>query len=467
MNNILRTLEINGFIVMGTIWTPDLTAFSGPKYQRLVSAIEQGILQEDLPHGCKLPPQRRLADALGITIGTVTRAYALAEQRGYVEARIGDGTYVNASPVPELGHAQLNMATCQQPLTDQISTLSDCLSQLAKDPAKLSQLLGYRASPLDQHQQVFHQWLNQRGIEQSVEQLVFTHGGQQAIFACLNALLSKGDVLLHEQYSYPGVRICAKQLGVNSIGVPLTTDGLELARFEALVQIHQPKLVYLTLNNQNPTCIQYSDEQRLKLLELAQQYQFYIIEDDVNYCLPEEWHTPLWQLAKDLDIPRVIYISSLSKLFSGGLRQGFMLVPEALIAPIRLAIHSQCWMVSPLNVEIACLLIKKGQITANRDAIVRQRQNLCIAMGQRLGLAQRWRGLNGWLQLPEDLKAHHLVTALAAKGVLIRNGDDFNCHDNFIRLSLGGAENEAQFQHALDCIESTCQTLMQNAYSVV
>ncbi|HCE49864.1 MAG TPA: PLP-dependent aminotransferase family protein, partial [Shewanella baltica] len=159
---------------MGTIWTPDLTAFSGPKYQRLVSAIEQGILQKVLTQGSKLPPQRRLADALGITIGTVTRAYALAEQRGYVEARVGDGTYVNASPVPEIGKVQLNMATCQQPLTDQISTLSDCLSQLAKDPTKLSQLLGYRASPLDQHQQVFHQWLNQRGIQQTPEQLIFT-----------------------------------------------------------------------------------------------------------------------------------------------------------------------------------------------------------------------------------------------------------------------------------------------------
>lgn len=107
-----------------------------------------------------------------MTIGTVTRAYALAEQRGYVEARIGDGTYVNASPVPELSNLQLNMATCQQPLTDQISTLSDCLSQLAKDPAKLSQLLGYRANPLDQHQQVFHHWLLQRGIEQQPEQLI-------------------------------------------------------------------------------------------------------------------------------------------------------------------------------------------------------------------------------------------------------------------------------------------------------
>ncbi|HAY96218.1 aminotransferase class I/II-fold pyridoxal phosphate-dependent enzyme, partial [Shewanella sp.] len=182
---------------------------------------------------------------------------------------------------------------------------------------------------------------------------------------------------------------------------------------------------------------------------------------------PEEWHSPLWQLAKQLAIPRVIYISSLSKLFSGGLRQGFILVPAPLIAQVRLAIHSQCWMVSPLNIEIACQLIKKGHITAERDTLVRQRQCHCIAMGERQGLTQTWRGLNGWIQLPEDIKAHHLVTALAAKGILVRNGDDFNCHDNFIRLSLGGAENDAQFQHAIECIEATIHSLVQNAYSVV
>lgn len=452
---------------MGTIWTPVLADFNGPKYQRLVSAIEHAILNKTLPHATKLPPQRRLADALGITIGTVTRAYALAEQRGYVEARVGDGTYVNATPVPEQGNLQLNMATCQQPLTDQISTLSDCLSQLAKDPTKLSQLLGYRASPLDRHQQVFHHWLMQRGIEQAPEQLIFSHGGQQAIFTCLSALLSSTDVLLHEQYSYPGVRICAKQLGITSIGVPLTNEGLDLERFEVLLQNHRPKLVYLTLNNQNPTCIQYSEPQRHKILALAEQYQFYIIEDDVNYCLPEEWHTPLWQLAKQLGIARVIYIASLSKLFSGGLRQGFILVPETLIAPIRLAIHSQCWMVSPLNVEIACQLISKGQITASRDDIIRERQRQSIALCERLGLQHQWRGLNGWLQLPEGIKAHHLVTALAAKGILVRNGDDFNCSANFIRLSLGGAENAAQFEQALKCIEISFHALAQNAYSVV
>ncbi|NMH63687.1 PLP-dependent aminotransferase family protein [Shewanella salipaludis] len=465
---------------MGTMWTPSLAEFSGPKYQRLLSALAQAIQAGQLPPGTKLPPQRRLADALQLTVGTVTRAYTLAEQRGYVEARVGDGTYVAAIETPAHEPAQVNLATCQQPLTDQVAQLSDCLQALAKSPAKLAALLGYHANPLPHQQAIFHRWLSRRGILQSPQQLVFTHGAQQGIFAILNALCSAGDTLLHEAYCYPGVRVAAAQLGLNTSGIPLAREGLDLAAFERLLRAHRPKLVYLTLNNQNPTCIQYSQPQRRRLLALASEYDFYIIEDDVNYCLPEEWQPPLWNqtaAAQPTLRPetrpegqpesRVIYIASLSKLFAGGLRQGFMLLPDALMPQIKRALHSQCWMVSPLNVELACQLLERGELQSGRDQLIRRRQQAFRAMGERLRLQQNWRGLNGWLQLPAPVKAHHIVTALAAKGILVRNGDDFNNHDNHIRLSIGGIGSEAQFTHTLETIATTISAVSQSAYSVV
>ncbi|HHQ4894870.1 TPA: GntR family transcriptional regulator, partial [Aeromonas veronii] len=59
-----------------TIWTPDLTAFDGPLYLKLVKAIEQGIVNGELPPQTRLPTHRSLADRLGVTVGTVTRAYS-------------------------------------------------------------------------------------------------------------------------------------------------------------------------------------------------------------------------------------------------------------------------------------------------------------------------------------------------------------------------------------------------------
>ncbi|WP_108946936.1 aminotransferase-like domain-containing protein [Shewanella halifaxensis] len=454
---------------MGTIWTQNIKGNNEAKYKQIASAAEAAINSGELLANSKLPPQRQLADKLGVTIGTITRAYALLEQRGYVYAKIGAGTFVKATQSVSLNQ-QANFATCQQPLTDQINLLSDAMNQLAKSPLRLTQLMEYHAEPLDEHKLTFSQWLVRRGIEQSPQQLVFSHGAQQGIFAVLNGLCVAGDTLFCESNSYPGIHVAAEQLGIKVVPISLTADGLELIELEEKLSLFQPKALYLTPNNQNPTCIQYSAEQRQALLELSQAHQVVIIEDDVNYCLPHERSRPLWSMdqeATPIAKQSVIYISSLSKLFCGGLRQGFLLVPQRFIRIIKQAIYSQCWMVSPLNTELACILIENKAFMGDREQQIAKRQQQCIAMGERLGLKQNWRGLNGWLQLKLPLKAHHVVTALAQQGVLIRNGDDFNNHDNHIRLSIGGCGDDAIFLQQLQKIESCINELSQSAYSVV
>lgn len=456
---------------MVTIWIPDLQRYTGPKYLRLVDAIDEAIRDDVLKPGVKLPPQRQLADKLSFTVGTVTRAYALAEQRGLIEARVGAGTFVKQQYKALSQTQTTDLATCQQPFTNQVGALSDILSNLAKDPQKLGTLLGYHADPLPEQQLTFHLWLQQRGIEQNQNDLLFCHGAQQGLFSILNGLLQPGETLLHEANCYPGIKVAAQQLGINCFGVELTDDGLDFDSLTKQVKQHKPKLLYLTLNNQNPTCMQYSDCQRNSILEMADANDFYIIEDDVNYCLPEEWKPPLWNQSRQAiienKVERVIYLSSLSKLFSGGLRQGYMLVPQPLRAKVKLALQSQCLMVSPLNTEIATRLITSKALMGERETLIRQRQAFCFAMGERLGLTQKWRGLNGWIKLPAPVKAHHLVTALASKGILIRNGDDFDNHDNFIRLSMGGIVNSTDFEHSILEIESTIINLSQSTYSIV
>ncbi len=77
-----------------TIWVPSIEHMTGPRYRAIAQAIGDAIARGGLAPGEKLPPQRRLADALGVTVGTVTRGYAEAEHRGWVSARVGSGTYV-------------------------------------------------------------------------------------------------------------------------------------------------------------------------------------------------------------------------------------------------------------------------------------------------------------------------------------------------------------------------------------
>src|SRR3954451_11266789 len=79
---------------MMTNWLPDMSQGSGPLYVRLAERIEEAIAQGTLPTGTKLPPQRDLAYDIGVTIGTVGRAYALVRERGLVSGEVGRGTFV-------------------------------------------------------------------------------------------------------------------------------------------------------------------------------------------------------------------------------------------------------------------------------------------------------------------------------------------------------------------------------------
>ena len=84
-----------------TMWIPDLSAHSGPRYQAIADAIGTAIRSGDLAGGDRLPPQRELAWQLGVTVGTVSRGYTLAEQRGLLSGEVGRGTYVRSYSAPE------------------------------------------------------------------------------------------------------------------------------------------------------------------------------------------------------------------------------------------------------------------------------------------------------------------------------------------------------------------------------
>lgn len=125
-----------------TIWVPSLKAFNGPRYRAIAHAIEAAIRAGTLAPGERLPPQRRLADALGVTIGTVTRGYAEAERHGWVAARVGSGTYVKgkaqasvfnpaASPDNASGIIDLSLSL-PPPHPLRQASLSEALSNLSQ-----------------------------------------------------------------------------------------------------------------------------------------------------------------------------------------------------------------------------------------------------------------------------------------------------------------------------------------------
>ena len=440
-----------------------------PKYKALASLIEQTILSGDLVAGEKLPAQRWLADELAITHGTVTRAYDLAEKRGLVTAKRGAGTYVNALTLPALevkGAKAYDFASSMQPMLGQQNVLAKAMQELVLDPQALMDVMTYAHQGLLKHKMVFSRWLASRAITVQPHELIFTQGAQQGIFTCFQVMCEEGDHVMHEVLAYPGFFKAAKANKVKTLALDLKPQGIDLAQLEAYCQSHQPKLLYLTANIQNPTNIQYSVAQRTQIIALSKRYGFYIIEDDVNYILPENWQSPLQQLAPD----RVFYLSSLSKYVAGGLRIAYALVPKAWQASFNQSLHSQCWMNASMNLEIATRFILTEAFEHNQTQLaeeMRYRQKAMLIMLNKLGYEARPGGLNVWLPLPLEINMHALNAALFEANIKVRTADLFTDRDqlqlveNGLRLSLGGFNLREDFDEGVHVLEQAVTAFKQ------
>lgn len=136
-----------------TIMTMTLDKQGAPLYRQIADAIAQKVQLQELMPGTKLPTHRALADALSVTVGTVTRAYAEAERRGIVEARVGAGTYITQSDKPLWTFAAperpgvLSFGYNVPPAINRADLFSEALQQLAAHPNELNNLMLYQPPP--------------------------------------------------------------------------------------------------------------------------------------------------------------------------------------------------------------------------------------------------------------------------------------------------------------------------------
>ena len=441
-----------------TIWTPDLSAFDGPLYLRLASAIEQAIVDGSLPAQTRLPTHRALADKLGVTVGTVTRAYSEAERRGLVAARVGHGTWVKGAntdpanqwvirteegPRIELWQnlpVQLDRAALIRPLLENLSQ------------GDLNLLLGYgkEAGQPDQRQR-FIEWLTRQGIAAQEDRLLFSHGAQHGIMLAMLATGCVGESLMCEGLSYPGMLGNARQLKNQVIGLAMDEEGLLPDALEAACRSRRARVLYLTPTLQNPTTAIMSLARREAIVAVARRHDLLIIEDDVNGLLPEPHQVPLVNLAPE----RVIYLGSLAKIACGGMRVGFVLAPDHLKQGFAQAMRLSSWMVSPLLVELACQLVSQPGI----DQLIREQRQTLARRGELLHHllpGARWQpgSMHAWLPLPEPWRSQEFAAAADALDVGVASGEHFAAGQftapQGVRLSLSQPATDARVAEGLE-----------------
>jgi DNA-binding transcriptional MocR family regulator len=456
-------LGVNLYIVTMAIWKPSLEDRIGPKYRAISQSIAADIADGRLASGERLPPQRELAWALGVTVGTVSRAYADAERAGLVKGEVGRGTYVlrpgyrHQHPVhaePEPGLTDLTFAF-PPPGPEEERQLADALRDLSSDP-NCGALLDYQPNAGTERQRAAGaQWMARVGMDVSPQQVVQTAGAQHAILVALSALTRPGDRVVTECLTYSGVKSVAATLGLRLEGLPMDEDGVIPGAFEDACKDGQVRVLYCIPTGQNPTTAVMPIDRRKEIAEIARRHDVSIIEDDILAYLFDTPPAPIATFAPE----RSYYITSLSKTIAPGLRVGYIAAPAAMTDRLSAAIWATCWTATPITTEIAARWIESGaaeRILDGRKREIAARLTMCeeiLPVGDHM---IRSGPIHLWLQLPDPWRANDFATEARRRHVAVTPAESFavgrNSTPHAVRICFGMPRTRDELQAGLETI---------------
>jgi len=345
-------------------WLVDPAHAGLPLHARVQRALRQLILEGAIDVGRPLPASRALAHSLGVSRDTVEAAYGQLHAEGFIERRVGSGSFVSErvrrrrSAAHRAGPAPLAAALSRRGAAlFRDGGVRDFLAPRAFAPG----LPETRHFPLQTWERLQRQVLRQHGsaallhsppqgmeaLRQAIADYVNLERGaratpgrvlvltssQQALALCASVLLDAGDRIFIEDPAYHGARRAFEAAGLDCVPVPVDADGM---RVQQLHDAAPARAVFLTPSHQFPTGATLALDRRLAVIEWARRHGAWIIEDDYD----SEFHYAGKPTAcvQGLDPhERTIYIGTFTKSLFPGLRIGYMLLPPALVEPMTVA----------------------------------------------------------------------------------------------------------------------------------
>lgn len=453
---------------------PQLEGRAGPKYLALAGAIADAITDGALTPGVKLPPMRNLAYDLGVTVGTVTRAYREAERRGLVEGEVGRGTFVKGDgryPVPkaprgfELGGDRedvINMSMAIPAIGNATRHLAETLAELGSEAADLEDLVDYQArSGLRRHREAGADWVRRVGVEATPDLVTITSGAQHGVLLALMALTRPGDTVATEALTYPGLLHIAAQLDLKLVPVEIDDEGMVPDALAKVIAEHRPRAVYLVPTIHNPTTAIMSEDRLRRIASILERTGTLAVEDDVWGFLPADRPPALATMTP----AQVVYVTGLSKAMAPGLRVGYIVSPEGANDSVRTVARLSNWMTPPLMAEIARRWILSG-VADETVAWQRREARHRTAMAAETFRGQHFRGHENayhiWLDLPEPWRANAFRREAEKRGVYVLSAESFVVgrapSPHAVRVCVGACRSREEVQRGLDILKDILES---------
>ena len=338
-------------------------------HARIQRAIRQLILDGALEVGRPLPASRALAQSLGVSRDTVEAAYGQLQAEGFIERRVGSGSFVSEQARRLSGRGMARRASVQGQ-TPGLSRRGSAMlrsggvrdfpvprafapgvpetrafpmqtwARLERQVLKAHGTQALQPSPpqgMAALRQAIADYLNlERGARATPERILVLTSSQQALSLCAHVLFDAGDRVAIEDPAYHGARKAFDAAGLSCLPIPLDAGGMCVEHLHAQEGESAVKAVFLTPSHQFPTGATLTLERRLAAIEWAHRQRAWIIEDDYD----SEFHYAGRPMAcvQGLDPhDRTLYIGTFTKSLFPGLRVAYMLLPPQLVEPMTVA----------------------------------------------------------------------------------------------------------------------------------
>ncbi|MEC5163314.1 DNA-binding transcriptional MocR family regulator [Janthinobacterium sp. CG_23.3] len=322
----------------------------GGLVEQIVAAISLMVGQRELRVGTKMPSVRQFAKCNGVSTFTVVEAYDRLVTLGLLSSRRGSGYFVARNETAASAQVAIHASpTAIDALTPDLysgvsdalpvgagwlppemygeDTILDAVRQAMRIPA--NRLRGY-GHPLGfpSLRQHLAATLSEELYAVEPDQIVLTHGATHAFDLILRTLTRPGDTVFVEDPGYSNLLSLIRHHGCVPVGIPRSDAGLDFEALARQAAATQPKLMFVNTVLQNPLGASLSHAQAHRLLGLAEQFDFWLVEDDIYRELTPRGEASL--AAMD-GLRRVIRVGSYSKTLSPALRVGSISASNSLL----------------------------------------------------------------------------------------------------------------------------------------
>jgi DNA-binding transcriptional MocR family regulator len=407
----------------------------------LAAAIRKLVLDGLLPAGTRLPAERELADALGVSRTLVTAAMDVLRTDGLVASRRGAGSWItipgrtHAPPEPPPGPELIDLARAAPPALPGLAGAVDAArlalaGQLAEP--------GYHAQGLPALRARIADWFTARGLPTAPGQILVTSGAHHAFVLVLRMLANPGDRVLVELPTYPNALDAIRTAHATPVPVAMTDEGWDLDGIEAALRQAAPRLAYLIVDFQNPSGFRLDAEGRRRLAAALRRARTPAVVDETLVELdldgdPVHGPPPMAAFAEDT----VITVGSASKSHWGGLRLGWVRAPAELLHRL-VAVRAGMDLGSPVIEQLVLaemLADPEPALTQRRAETAAQRDVLLDALAEHCPgwtVRRPGGGLSAWCRLDTPTSTR-LAVAAENVGLRLAPGSRFGAHGGMER----------------------------------